>query len=76
MEKIKQTYKIITPMFIGDADQNLTSLRSPSIKGALRFWWRTLNWGKFFKADIAQALRDLHEQEGKLLKKTPNLLYP
>jgi len=66
MEKIKQTYKIITPMFIGDANQELTSLRPPSIKGALRFWWRALNWGRYFKSDIAQALRDLHEQEGKL----------
>lgn len=66
MKRIDKTYKIITPMFIGDAKQELTNLRPPSIKGALRFWWRALNWGKFFKGDIAQALRDLHEQEGKL----------
>lgn len=66
MKRIDKTYKIITPMFIGDANQNLTDLRPPSIKGALRFWWRALNWGRFFKGDIAQALRDLHEQEGKL----------
>lgn len=66
MKRIDKTYKIITPMFIGDANQELTDLRPPSIKGALRFWWRALNWGKFFKGDIAQALRELHEQEGKL----------
>jgi CRISPR-associated protein Cmr1 len=66
MNKIDKNYRIVTPMFIGDAKQELTNLRPPSIKGALRFWWRALNWGKFFKGDIAQALRELHKQEGKL----------
>ncbi len=70
MKKIDKTYKIITPMFIGDAKQELTSLRPPSIKGALRFWWRALNWGKYFTGDIAQALRDLHQQEGKIFGQT------
>ena len=66
MKRIDKTYKIITPMFIGDAKQELTSLRPPSIKGALRFWWRALNWATYFNGDIAQSLRKLHEQEGKL----------
>ncbi len=43
MTVITATYRVVTPMFIGDADQKATSLRPPSIKGALRFWWRALN---------------------------------
>jgi hypothetical protein len=44
MKTLQATYRIVTPMFIGDAEQKATDLRPPSIKGALRFWWRALNW--------------------------------
>ncbi len=60
MKTLKATYRIITPMFIGDAEQKATDLRPPSIKGALRFWWRALNWKKFL------SLQKLHEKEGRL----------
>ncbi|RMG35559.1 MAG: type III-B CRISPR module RAMP protein Cmr1 [Planctomycetota bacterium] len=40
------TYRIVTPMFCAGADQQSAELRLPSFKGALRFWWRTLMWGK------------------------------
>lgn len=43
---ITATYRIVTPMFCAGADQNSAELRLPSFKGALRFWWRTLMWGK------------------------------
>ena len=60
-------FKIVTPMFIGGADQSPSDgIRPPSVKGALRFWWRALNWGKFREApgaDDAAALRALHEEE-------------
>lgn len=39
------TYRIVTPMFCGGAGQE-AGLRLSSFKGALRFWWRTLQWGK------------------------------
>lgn len=39
------TYRIVTPMFCGGAGQE-AELRLSSFKGALRFWWRTLQWGK------------------------------
>ncbi|HWQ41877.1 MAG TPA: type III-B CRISPR module RAMP protein Cmr1 [Desulfosporosinus sp.] len=35
--------EIITPMFLAGADVSKAELRPPSIKGALRFWWRALN---------------------------------
>src|SRR5690554_797325 len=37
------TCELITPAFIGGSDPNSAELRVPSIKGALRFWWRALH---------------------------------
>ena len=65
---IKATYRIVTPMFIGDAEQNATGISPQSVKGALRFWWRALMWGKI-RAAIASdrvALQHLHTEEAKL----------
>ena len=69
MHTLEATYRIVTPMFIGDAEQKATSLRPPSIKGALRFWWRALNWGRcLHKADndVNAALKRLHDEEKRL----------
>ena len=44
LKQIKATYQVVTPLFLGDGEQRFTGLRAPSIKGALRFWWRALNW--------------------------------
>jgi len=61
MKTIEATYRIVTPMFIGGADGSPTDgIRPPSFKGALRFWWRALNWGKY------QNLTKLHEKEAEL----------
>jgi len=61
MKTIEATYRIVTPMFIGGADQSPSDgIRPPSFKGALRFWWRALNWGKY------QNLSDLHKREAEL----------
>ncbi len=43
MQTITFTCETITPMFLSGADQNIPELRPPSIKGALRFWWRAMN---------------------------------
>ena len=64
-------YKIITPMFLGGEDQRTdqTQFRNASFKGALRFWWRALNWGaalKDAKNQEASALSLLHEREGNI----------
>jgi CRISPR-associated protein Cmr1 len=67
--KITATYRIVTPMFIGDAEQKATSIRPPSIKGALRFWWRACQWGKMLQetqGDVSSALHTLHQREAKL----------
>lgn len=69
MKKIEADFTIVTPMFIGDAEQAAHDVRPPSLKGALRFWWRALNWGRTLVAangDTAAALRALHKQEARL----------
>ena len=63
---ITANYKIVTPMFIGDANQQATNISPASVKGALRFWWRALNWGQFQQNEEtdSKALQQLHQQEG------------
>ena len=43
MESITFTCELITPLFMSGADGTTPELRAPSIKGALRFWWRAMN---------------------------------
>lgn len=61
LTKIECTYRIVTPMFLGDADTKCADNISPqAFKGALRFWWRALNWSKH------QDLSKLHAEECRL----------
>lgn len=57
---IRATYRIVTPMFCGGAKQQQAEFRLASFKGVLRFWWRTLMWGR------AKDCRDLCVQEAAL----------
>lgn len=51
METITFNCRFITPAFLGGADPKGTpELRPPSIKGALRFWWRA----QYDLADLAE----------------------
>jgi CRISPR-associated protein Cmr1 len=58
MNSLTFTCEIITPMFLNGADGKTPELRPPSIKGALRFWWRALN-GHL-------SLDDLRKQEAEI----------
>ncbi|MDQ5770595.1 type III-B CRISPR module RAMP protein Cmr1 [Thiothrix subterranea] len=65
---IRATYRIVTPMFIGDAEQKASGISPASVKGALRFWWRALRWGQIrteIQSDTA-ALQRLHKEEAGL----------
>jgi len=42
METKEFNVEVVTPMFLGGADTKKAELRVPSIKGALRFWWRVI----------------------------------
>ena len=70
MQIIEADYNIVTPMFIGGGDkQEAPEIRPPSIKGALRFWWRALQWGDCLNSqnqDVSAALIELHKQEAVL----------
>lgn len=69
---IEATYRIVTPMFIGDAQQEASGISPQSVKGALRFWWRALNWGKI-RSDTPSdraALEKLHNEESALFGST------
>ena len=56
MKTITFHCETITPMFLAGADGKTPELRPPSIKGALRFWWRAMN-GHL-------SLAELKEKEG------------
>jgi len=43
MNSITFTCEVVTPMFLAGADGKTPELRSPSIKGAMRFWWRAMH---------------------------------
>ncbi|GIX17751.1 MAG: hypothetical protein KatS3mg119_1937 [Rhodothalassiaceae bacterium] len=46
-EFIRAVFEVVTPMFLGGAvPEETVELRPASIKGALRFWWRALAWGR------------------------------
>lgn len=70
MNTIEAKFRIVTPMFLGGADQGVADgIRPPSVKGALRFWWRALNWGNFqqkYPENQATALQKLNEEEARL----------
>ena len=42
MERQEFEVEIVTPLFLGGSDPKKAEIRVPSIKGALRFWWRAL----------------------------------
>ncbi|RJQ72318.1 MAG: type III-B CRISPR module RAMP protein Cmr1 [Desulfobacteraceae bacterium] len=47
MTQLSAHFRVVTPLFLGGADNKTEAeLRPASIKGTLRFWWRTLQWGK------------------------------
>lgn len=68
-------------MFLGGAHHEAESIRPPSVKGALRFWWRALNWERVRQKteadesladkeskDIA-ALKRLHDEESPAIRR-------
>ena len=69
MNTLEAKFQIVTPMFLGGSDQIADGIRPGSIKGALRFWWRALNWARCLQerdGDEVQALRHLHAEEARL----------
>lgn len=41
-ESIEAELEVVTPLFLGGADQSEAEIRGASIRGAMRFWFRAL----------------------------------
>ncbi len=66
---IEARFRINSPAFIHGPDPNgMAELRPPSIKGALRYWWRAVNWPRIRKAqgENDKALQALWQEEGRI----------
>ncbi len=61
-ERLKFDCEVVTPMFLGGANGKTAELRSASIKGMLRFWWRALYEGTNQK--------DMLKEEGEIFGST------
>jgi CRISPR type III-B/RAMP module RAMP protein Cmr1 len=42
MKQLAFKMQVVTPLFLSGADQHVAELRPPSIRGALRFWFRAM----------------------------------
>lgn len=69
LETITATFRVVTPMFLGDAERQASRLALQSFKGALRFWWRALRWPTLLASspgDQRRALEELWRSEAEL----------
>ncbi len=66
MKHVEAHFKVVTPCFVGSGGDD-AEVRVPSIKGALRFWWRALAWARYAGADGAtDTVRRMREREHAL----------
>jgi CRISPR-associated protein Cmr1 len=57
MEQLRLACEVVTPLFCAGADQQKPEIRVPSIRGAMRFWFRALMGG--IMGDQLSSLRAL-----------------
>lgn len=58
--QFQRSFRISTPMFCGGANQDTSEVRLQSIKGMIRFWWRSL------MANQCPTVAELHKKEAEL----------
>ena len=70
IEELKADFQVSSPLMTADHEplKKDDTVRAPAIKGALRFWWRALNWDRVLtsKGNNSQALQQLHQEEADL----------
>ncbi len=70
MDLLSAQFELVTPMFLGGGNtksENTPTIRPPSVKGAILFWWRMVRWGHLRKQwDEQTALTRLAEEESQL----------
>lgn len=54
MKELSFKLQVITPLFLSGAQQKEAELRPPSIRGALRFWFRAM-MGGVVGGDVAKV---------------------
>lgn len=45
------TFRIITPMFLGDVERRASRFSIAGFKGALQFWWRARAYPRWLQQD-------------------------
>ena len=66
MKWLEARFKVVTPCFLGGQSHD-AELRLPSIKGALRFWWRSLAYARVAQAGRGDRIIDrLAKEESHL----------
>ena len=76
MKEVKLTLKVITPLFMGGANQQ-AELRSQSIKGIIRYWWRALkatNDIKKLKEEEIKIFGGHVEKNKELVSRSSNII--
>ncbi len=66
---VHATYRVVTPMFLGDAEGAASCFSVASFRGMLRFWWRTRAYPRLLQAyngDGARTLKELAAAEARL----------
>ena len=67
MKRLEARFKVVTPCFLGGQGHD-AELRLPSIKGALRFWWRALAYARVAQVGRGDRIIDrLAKAESHLL---------
>ena len=69
MQQIVFHLQTVTPMFMAGADGECFELRPPSVKGAVRFWWRAQHWGTREESLVST---DIEREEGTIFGTTNN----
>jgi CRISPR-associated protein Cmr1 len=71
MQKVSFECEVITPMFLGGADQQ-PELRAPSIKGAMRWWFRAMMGGTLWDRfpDDTAFISEVRKKEAQLFGDT------
>ena len=65
MKSLEVRFKVVTPCFLGGHDHH-AELRLPSIRGALRFWWRAITHARMAEAGRDGVIERLASAERRL----------
>lgn len=72
MDKLTVTLKILTPLFLGGAEprDKPPEMRVPSLRGALRYWYRAVIGGTIDGSSPEKFLKALYDSESEVFGNT------